>query len=524
MSPRTHRVAHLRIPDFPIVAHLRTEAGGSESPPGIPESPSLTPNIVVRGEGARAEVMAATPAARQAGIAVGMRAADARGLIADLREWTWSPALYDELGTELAAALLAASPLVSRAGPGAFRLDAGGWDRRGGEEAFVEAAQAAALAAGYPEARVGVADTPVAARAAAWLRERAAYRVPPGGDADFLAKRPLSVLPVSADLLELLEALGLETVGELAALEAGEVESRLGREGARAHRWARGLDDGREGPFPRRHQEGWAAEVELPGPVERLEPLLFLLKSCLDNLSTALAAEGLCARGLRLTIETEEGSARKRVRPARPTRQVAMLLSLSRGVLGDLRLPGRALAIRVEVEEAVPALAEQIDLFEAARPDPDALATALTRLQGRWGPESVVRPIPFASHRPERQGRWEPVDLMKEIRRRGPLLDGNSAKGEEAGEGPVALALVLRLWPRPRPIEVRIDGGRPGAVALDDGWRTVRALQGPERLSGDWWEDEYRREYYRLSTEAGDLLWVFWDPRRRGWFWHGWWD
>ncbi|HSG81067.1 MAG TPA: hypothetical protein VLC48_02360 [Gemmatimonadota bacterium] len=516
MPSKTRRIACLRIPDFPVAAHLRAESSLPESTSAIP-----TNHIVVRGEGSRAEVAAICRAARRLGIAVGMRAADARGLVAGLREWPWSPALYDEVQTELAAALLAASPLVSRAGLGAFWLDAGGWDRRGGEEAFIEAARSAALAAGYPEARIGVADAAVAARAATRLTGCAVHQVPPGEDAGFLAALPLRALPLSEGLQDLLEALGLEKVGELAALEPGEVESRLGREGVRAHRWARGMGDGREGPFAERSPADWSVEVELPGPTERLEPLLFLLKSCLDHLSGALAVEGLCARGLRLTLETEEGPAEKRVRPARPTRQVAMLLSLCRNALDGLRLPGRALGVRVEVERAVPAIAEQIDLFEAARPDPDALAMALTRLQGRWGPDSVVRPIPFDSHRPERQGRWEPVDLMKELTRR-PSFNGNG-NGDGNG-GPAAPALVLRLWPQPRPVGVRIEQGRPGAVSLDGGWRTVRALQGPERLSGDWWEDEFRREYYRVGTETGDLLWVFWDPRRKGWFWHGWWD
>ena len=71
---------------------------------------------------------------------------------------------------------------------------------------------------------------------------------------------------------------------------------------------------------------------------------------------------------------------------------------------------------------------------------------------------------------------------------------------------------------------VKIEDGRPGALAIDGGWRAVREFQGPERLSGDWWEDGYCREYYRVTTEAGELLWVFYEPRQRGWFWHGWWD
>jgi len=568
------RIACLRVPDFPIAAHRRSERSAGSL--GLPM-------IVVRGEGARAEVASSSEAARRGGIEVGMRAADARGLHPELREWAWAPALYDEVQTELAAALLAASPRVSRAGLGAFWLDAGGWDRRGGEEAFIEAARSAALAMGYPEARIGIAETAAAARAATRLRGCAVHRVPRGGDARFLATLPLRVLSISEELLGLLEALGLETVGELAELEPGEVEARLGAEGVQAHRWARGLDDGREGPFAGTTASDWSVEVEFPGPVERLEPLVFLLKSCLDHLSDALAAQGLCLRGLELTIETEDGPVQQTVRPARPTRRVPMLLSLCRNALDGLRFPGRALGIRVEAEEVVPAVAEQADLFEPPRPDPDALATALTRLQGRWGPESVVRPASADSHRPEKAGHWEPVELMSELARapsrtvghgggrslhvaqhgqphlaghRAPNVrslpptvpslprqdarsnltscapfelgsgrDGSSGnEGEGQSTSPGALALVLRLWSRPKPLNVRIEAGQPGAVAVDGGWRAVRSLQGPERLSGDWWEDHYRREYYRVNTEAGDLLWVFYDPRRRGWFWHGWWD
>lgn len=516
MPPKSSRIACLRVPDFPILAHLRSEAGanGDEA------------SIVVRGEGVRAQVAAASEAARRSNIEVGMRAADARGLCPELRGWAWTPPLYDRVQTELAAVLLAASPRVSWAGLGAFWLDAGGWDRLGGEETFIEAARSAALAAGYRDAWIGVADTAAAARAATRLgggggggEGSAVYQVPPGGDARFLATLPLSVLPITEGLLELLEALGLETVGELAELEPEGVESRLGAEGVRAHRWARGLDDGREGPASSMAAAEWTVEVELPGPTETLEPLFFLLKSCLDHLSNALAAEGLCIQKLGLMIETEDGPERRTVRPARPTRQVGMLLALCRGALEGTQLPGRAVGITVTAEEVAPALAEQADLFDVAQPDPDALAAALTRLQGRWGLDSVVRPSTVDSHRPERTGRWEPVDLMAELTRR--VAAAENANGLPDSSRPV---LVLRLWPRPKRIEVRIEKGQLGAVAVDGGWLAVRSLQGPERLSGDWWDDHYRREYYRVLTESGDLLWLFHDPRRRSWFWHGWWD
>lgn len=477
--------------------------------------------MVVRGVGARRLVAAASSQARRRGIRAGMKAADARGLHPDLVEWTWSPALYDEVGVELAAALLAATPRVSRAERGAFWLDAGGWDRLGGEEAFVEAARSAALAAGYPEARIAVADAAATARAATSLRGRNVHRIPAGEDARFLGPLPLRALPIGEELLELLEALGLTRIGQFAKLKPGAVEARLGAEGVRAHRWARGMRGRKEGPFAGPPPADWSVEVELSGPVERLEPLLFLLKSCLDRLSDALSAQGLCVRELKLVIETEDGPVEETVKPARPTRRPATLLTLCRGVLEKVEFPGRALGIRVDAVEVAPAVAEQADLFEPPRPDPDALATALTRLQNRWGPDAVVRPEAVDTHRPERAGRWEPVDLMAELTGR---ARSNGMNGNGLGPEVDRPSLVLRLWPRPRALPVRIDEGGPGAVSLDGGWREVRGVQGPERLSGDWWEDGYAREYYRVSTGAGDLLWIFYDPRRRGWFWHGWWD
>ena len=133
----------------------------------------------------------------------------------------------------------------------------------------------------------------------------------------------------------------------------------------------------------------------------------------------------------------------------------------------------------------------------------------------------MVRPAPNESHRPEKEGRWEPVDLMEELTRGTTSPNGNGNGATPPADRP---SLILRLWPRPRPLDVRIEKGRPGAVMLDGDWRKIKTFGGPERLSGDWWEDHYTREYYRVSTERGDLLWVYYDPRPRAWFWHGWWD
>jgi protein ImuB len=64
------------------------------------------------------------------------------------------------------------------------------------------------------------------------------------------------------------------------------------------------------------------------------------------------------------------------------------------------------------------------------------------------------------------------------------------------------------------------------AVPCDVRWRgarwTVAHAEGPERLSGDWWNDPYRRDYWRCATAAGVLLVFATAPD--GWYVQGWYD
>jgi len=44
---------------------------------------------------------------------------------------------------------------------------------------------------------------------------------------------------------------------------------------------------------------------------------------------------------------------------------------------------------------------------------------------------------------------------------------------------------------------------------------------GPYVVSGGWWASTVHREYYFIETRRGDLLWTFYDRKRRRWFLHG---
>jgi hypothetical protein len=125
-------------------------------------------------------------------------------------------------------------PWVTVVGSGICSLPARGPARYfGGEEALVRHLTEATAAVTPVE--VGVADGLFAALLAA----RAQRIVPPGTTPEFLAPFPLTVLD-RPDLAELLDRLGLRTLGDFAALPEAHVLGRFGADGVVCHRVAGG--------------------------------------------------------------------------------------------------------------------------------------------------------------------------------------------------------------------------------------------------------------------------------------------
>ncbi|CAN5904826.1 hypothetical protein BH23GEM7_BH23GEM7_10560 [soil metagenome] len=128
---------------------------------------------------------------------------------------------------------------------------------------------------------------------------------------------------------------------------------------------------------------------------------------------------------------------------------------------------------------------------------------------------------------------------------------------------PAELSLCLRRFPEPRSIRVTVDAqGRPVGMAgrpsppdplsrigpphpLTPSPRKGErpregsavagplfplpsslfpAVDGPERISGEWWGGAYAREYWLAEDEGGRLWLLFRDGRTGEWWGEGWWD
>jgi nucleotidyltransferase/DNA polymerase involved in DNA repair len=96
--------------------------------------------------------------------------------------------------------------------------------------------------------------------------------VPPGEEAAFLAPLPVDHLPAGESMLWRLRMLGLETLGDVAALPEGAFQQQFGPEGGRCWRLARGIDD--EPLFPRAKEEAVVRRLQLPAPALTLDAVL----------------------------------------------------------------------------------------------------------------------------------------------------------------------------------------------------------------------------------------------------------
>jgi len=182
-------------------------------------------------------VLACSRAAYALGARVGMLATGARGLSPELVVVAADPARERDTVRALADSLLALTPIVDLGG----RVGVGGAHQalycevpaklRG--VSFGERLVAKLDSLGL-SARIGIADD----RFTAWVAasdhhaqtqadDDPVVSVPRGGSAAFLAHRPLSLLTISGEVQHMLEALGVSTLGEFAALPEPSVARPL---------------------------------------------------------------------------------------------------------------------------------------------------------------------------------------------------------------------------------------------------------------------------------------------------------
>jgi protein ImuB len=475
-----------------------------DAPPDSPNRLHWDDHLLALADPTSSRIKTATRAAGRRRVRAGMTLTEAMAHCAELETQEWDDVVITRAIIDTTAALLAASPQVTpvSGASGVWWVGAGGLDHVGGERGLVKSLVAIA-GHWHPDVRIAIADSCVAARAATW-GDKLMCIIPPGGDAAYLATAPLTLIPIEEEVREALLALGLRTVGAFAALTATQVERRWGDAGLAAWRLAHG--DDRRRPVLTRIEARRVVTTELPTSVSTLEPVLFLVRAALNRLVTQLAADGRAAAIVAITLLLDDHrTVTREARLARPLARVAPMFERCRALLERFTLSAPVLGVTVAITATAPTTGEQGNLFDTGWRDPSGLDAAFDRLRAELGPNTVVRPVARDRHAPERSGAW---------------VEDTDATPSRV----TVLAPSRRFLETSEPIDVECADDRPVAFH----WRARRIpvdrTIGPERLSGDWWDDAYCRDYWRCTSRGATFVLYVDYTRGAQWYVQGWED
>jgi protein ImuB len=532
------------------------------------------PVIVLRAN----RVVACSPAARLEGVELHQRRRDAQSRCPEVVIVDHDPAAEARAFEPVVAALEALTPRIEIGYPGLCAFPTRGPSRyHGGDAALATRALGlvAAVLAGRGPARVGIADGPFAAELAARRRPRGRQPAPPslpdqttqpptpshapssgptrgptaprrpgsgpvviepGGSPAFLAPIPVTVLadpggPVGVELVDVLERLGIRTLGALAALPVAEVVGRFGAEGLLAHRLARGLDGRapRTAPPP----PEWTVVAELDPPAARVEAVAFVARGLADDLQARLGGAGSACTRLVIGAETEHGEVQERVWRTEggfTARGIAdrVRWQLDGWLHAAHRPSGGLTRLWLAPDEVVPAGGRQlafgsgvpgaVDAVEAG----DRASRALARVQGLLGVEAVRVPewrggrgpgervglVPVAADdvsepRPAARPDWVSEPWPGRVPAPAPAaVHEPPLAAEVADDAGRPVRVSARGEMSAPPAVVTVGEGRGRRVVPVDGWA------GPWPYDERWWDPAGRRRRARLQVAAGGVAYL----------------
>jgi protein ImuB len=234
--------------------------------------------------------------------------------------------------------------------------------------------------------------------------------------------------------------------------------------------------------------------------------LVFHLKRMLDRVASRLRGKEKRASKLKieLKLDTPQGfpEMKRAWEIALPRAQAAALgmLSVVRERLGnEIQRTGLAegvLSASIEVTEMASGAAAQKDFLTNRDEEAEAVNTLVNRLSEGLGSDQVFLAMLVQRYLPERAWKRHFKEPDKSVQKKTVQMENPPRP--------------LRMLREPRRLQ------KTGDVLLDfsagQKWQ-IRAWEGPERLSGEWWKSRHRkgfqRDYYRVFTQGGERLWLF---------------
>lgn len=482
------------IPDFALQAVLRTE-------PELYARP-----VVLLGEtNAKATILQLTPAAGDAGVEWGMTPTQAMARCAQVlikhrslpREKTAQEALLQ--------CAFCFSPAIESTAPGVCTLDLKGLRNAGAAEFGEKIIRA--LGQFHLRAQVGVAENPLLAyHAARYAQPFLAVKEP----REFLDPLPLATIDPPPAIADILKKWGVATLGQFIRLGRDQVSQRLGPDALEL--FDRACANSTRPLKLVAPPETFEETIDFENEIETLEPLLFILRRFLEQISRRLELSYWVAESIQLQLRFSAGNPYERTfKIPAPTREVDTLFRMLHTHLENLRADHPIVGLQLN---AKPCHYEnhQFGLFETAFRDPNHFYETLARLSALVGGDRVGVPVLECTHRPD-TFRLETLELTGKTEAaqavRASVRPKSSIKHPQQGAAAVgeSVGLRLRRFRPPLAAEVQVEQERPIYLKCSNYKGRVARVDGPWRNSGDWWETHHwAHEEWDVQITSGILF------------------
>ena len=467
------------------------------------EGADAVPTVLIRESAHGPRIAAINEAARLAGVRVGTMQADARTLCPEIQTAPADPAGDLAFLEKLALWARRWGPWSALDAPDGLIVDVTAVAHLfGGEQRLIADAQAAFVARDI-SARLAIAPTAGAAWALAHYGPIEAILGPQDDAVMRLGQLPVAALRLDPDVLTVLRRLGLKRLEDLNGVGRDALQRRFRNRKSPASNPLVRMDQllGRvpEPLLPVIPQNVPLVERRLMEPIRHRDLLDQVMRDLADDMTRELEGKGEGARRLELGLWRVDGEVVIRaLELSASTRDPAHICRLFAAKLDDVDAGFGIEFLRLRASWAEPLALDQRDIESAAEEQGTSLNACVDRLTVRLGKQAVQRPVPHASHMPERAQRWRsPLEPQ-------PVIQGELAFHQRP----------LKLLDRPERISVLYASpdGHPRSFRWRGSVREVTRVEGPERIAPEWWRERSTarlRDYYRIEDGEGRRYWIY---------------
>ena len=477
-----------------------------------PELASV-PFVFAAPDHGRMLITAVSTLAAEAGIVLGMRAADAKAICPGLEVLDDKPGRPEKLLRGLGIWCIRYAPIVAidEFSYDGLLLEVSGCPHLwGGEREYIKEIVSRLKSKGYT-VRLAIADTP----GAAWAVSRFGKITPlieVNGHAEALLPLPPEALRLDDVVLAKLRKLGFYQIKSFIGMPRSILRRRFG-EGFLL-RLAQALGTELEALIPVQVPLEFQERLPCLEPIRTWTAIEIAISKLLESLCAKLQKEG---KGLRKGILTGYRLDGQIVQVAIGTNaashSVSHLLKLFKLKIDQIR-PGLGIELFILDVPKVDDVQVDQEAIWTAKPglDDGSVIRLLDRVAGKVGPQVIHRYLPATRYWPERS-----------VKNTFSIAEKRDADWRLDMPRPTELLAV------PAGIEVMalIPDHPPRFFIYKGEQHQVVKADGPERIEREWWLDEgEHRDYYQVEDDKGRRYWLFrsghyGSEKQFKWFLHG---